>query len=277
MLGAVVSFSAMAVAGRELSVEMNTFELMMYRSAIGLGIVMLFLRTSQKGIEQVKTQHFRLHLARNIVHFIGQNLWFFGIAVIPFSQLVALEFTNPIWVALLAPIFLGESITRTRIVAAIIGFIGVLIVARPGVAPFEWGHAAGLGAALAFAINTLFTKRIAQIDGVLSVLFWMTLLQFIFGLVLSLPNGIPIPSLGGAGWIFVVAVCGLTAHYCLTTALSLAPASIVAPMDFIRLPIITMLGAVLYGEALMWPVILGTVVIVVGNLMNIRAERQTIT
>lgn len=274
MLGAVASFSAMAVAGRELSTEMNTFELMMYRSAIGFFLICAILPLSKHGFAQVKTNHFGLHLSRNIVHFTGQNLWFYGIAIIPFSQLVALEFTNPIWVALLAPFFLGETMTKARIISAVIGFVGVLIVAQPSVAPFTSGHAAGLAAALAFAVNTLFTKKIMTVNSVLSVLFWMTLLQFTFGLALSIPGGIPIPSYIGVTWVFVVAICGLTAHYCLTMALSIAPASIVAPMDFIRLPIITLLGVLLYDEPLLWPVIFGTILIVVGNMVNIRAESR---
>lgn len=273
MLGAVASFSAMAVAGREISVEMNTFELMMYRSAIGFLVILLVIAKSKRGFSQIRTTNMGLQFKRNIFHFAGQNLWFYGIAVLPFSQLVSLEFTNPIWVAILAPFFLGEVMTKIKISAAIIGFLGVLIVAQPGVQPFELGHAAGLGAALFFALNVIFTKQISRLETVLCVIFWMTLIQFCFALILSLPNGIPVPSGTGAIWVVVVAICGLTAHYCLTTALSLAPATIVAPMDFIRLPVVTILGMLLYGEELTRAVMIGASVIIVGNLINIRAEQ----
>ena len=274
MLGAVASFSAMAVAGRELSVEMNTFELMMYRSAIGFAIVCLLLWKSIKGFAQVKTKRFDMHLKRNIFHFTGQNLWFFGVAVIPFSQLVALEFTSPIWVILIAPLFLGEKMTKARVLAALSGFIGVLIVAQPGVITLGTGHIAGLLAAVFFALNVVYTRQISRFESVLSVLFWMTLLQFIFGFVLSIKGGIPIPTLIGTQWVLVVAICGLTAHYCLTTALSLAPASTVAPMEFIRLPVITFVGMVLYDEPLVWAVFIGALFILGGNFINIRAEMK---
>lgn len=273
MLGAVASFSAMAVAGREISVEMNTFELMMYRSAIGFGLILLIIARSPRGFSQIQTNNMRLHFQRNIFHFAGQNLWFYGIAILPFSQLVSLEFTNPIWVAILAPFFLGEVMTKIKIFAAVIGFFGVLIVAQPGVEPFNLGHAAGLGAALFFALNVIYTKQISRLETVFGVIFWMTLIQFVFALILSLPNGIPIPSNVGAIWIFVVAICGLTAHLCLTTALSLAPATIVAPMDFIRLPVVTILGLFIYGEEMKRAVIIGATVIIIGNLINIRAEQ----
>ena len=274
MLGAAASFSAMAVAGRALYVDMNTFELMFYRSIIGFLIVMLLLWRSPLGLGQVKTSRFDNHIKRNVVHFTAQNLWFYGIVAIPLSQLVALEFTNPIFVALLAPLMLSEVMTRWRALAAVIGFIGVLVVARPGVAPLELGHAAGMGAAIGFALNTIFTKKIMRIDSVLCVLFWMTLMQALFGLIFSIPGGIPMPTASSAPWLGVVGVCGLSAHYCLTSALGAAPASLVAPMEFIRLPIIALIGMLIYGEPILISVFIGALLIVTGNLINIRAERS---
>jgi drug/metabolite transporter (DMT)-like permease len=274
MMGAVASFTAMAVAGREIQVEMNTFELMLYRSVIGFAIVAAVVARSPAGFAQVRSTRPLLHLKRNVVHYAGQNLWFFAVASIPLGQLVALEFTNPIWVALLAPIMLGERLTRVRLLAALMGFAGVLIVAEPGRSPVEIGHAAALLAALGFAMNTIFTKQIMRFDGVLCVLFWMTLLQSAFSLALALPGGIPLPSATTAPWIVVVGVTGLTAHYALTSALGHAPASIVAPMEFIRLPIVALVGAALYDEPLRLAVFAGAALIVAGNLANLRAETR---
>src|SRR6478735_4781994 len=162
MMGAVVSFVAMAVAGRQIQLEMNTFELMLYRSAIGFLLVLLILWRSGPGFAQVRSAHMLLHLRRNLFHYTGQNLWFYAVTVIPLSQLVALEFTNPIWVALLAPFLLGERLTRARVAGALLGFLGVLVVAQPGRAPLEAGHAAALVAAVCFALNTIFTKQIMR-------------------------------------------------------------------------------------------------------------------
>ena len=273
MLGAVASFSSMAVAGREISVELNTFELMMYRSAIGFVIVNLMI-WKMGGYSQIKSDRLGMHVKRNIYHFIGQNLWFYGIVVIPFSQLVALEFTSPIWVIVMAPFFLGEAMTKARVFAAICGFIGVLVVAQPGVITLGVGHAAGAASAVFFALNIIYTRQISRLESVLSVIFWMTLMQFTMGLVLSLPGGIPIPSAEGFKWVMVVAIAGLTAHFCLTTALSLAPAATVAPMEFIRLPVITLVGMVLYDEPFVWAVMIGGLFILGGNFINIRSERK---
>jgi drug/metabolite transporter (DMT)-like permease len=275
MLGAVASFSAMAIAGREIQSEMNTFELMLYRSAIGWLVVTALLARSRSGFAQVRTTHAALHIKRNLFHYAGQNLWFYALATIPLAQLTALEFTNPIWVALLAPFLLSEKLTRPRITAAALGFLGVLIVARPGAAPLGPGQATALLAAVGFAMNTIYTKQIMRFDSVLCVLFWMTLAQSAFSLVLSLPGGIPLPSPGLAPWIVVVGLTGLTAHYSLTSALSWAPASVVAPMEFLRLPVLAGLGVLVYHEPLDPAVFLGAGAIVLGNLVNLRGERAS--
>jgi drug/metabolite transporter (DMT)-like permease len=274
MMGAVASFTLMAVAGRAIQVEMNTFELMLYRSVIGLAVVSTVLALTRPGFAQVRTKHPLLHLKRNLWHYAGQNLWFFAVAAIPLSQLVALEFTNPLWVALLAPLMLGEKLSRIRVLAALLGFLGVVIVAEPGVSPLEIGHAAGLLSAIGFAMNTLFTKRLMRFDSVLCVLFWMTLAQSIFSFFLSLPGGIPVPSSALLPWIAVVGLTGLSAHYCLTSALSHAPATIVAPMEFLRLPVISLVGMWLYAEPLRPAVLVGALVIIAANLVNLRAERR---
>ncbi len=274
MLGAIASFSLMAVAGRAVQVEFNTFQLMAWRSAIGLVIVVALLARSKLGAAQIRTRKPWLHVQRNIFHFAGQNLWFFALMMIPLSQLVALEFTNPIWVALLAPLLLGEKLTRRRIAAIALGFTGMLIVAQPGAAPLNIGHAAGLLAALGFALNTLYTKSLMGHDTVLCVLFWMTLSQTVMGLLLGLPGGFPWPSPALWPWILAVGVTGLTAHLSLTTALSYAPAAVVAPMEFLRLPVLTVLGALVYGEPVMVAVFIGGAVIFAGNLLNVIGPRR---
>ncbi|MBP7001292.1 DMT family transporter [Amaricoccus sp.] len=274
MLGAIASFAAMAVAGREIQVEMNTFELMLYRSAIGFAVIAAIVLASRRPGEIVATRHPWLHVRRNAAHYLGQNLWFYAVTLVPLGQLAALEFTNPIWVVLLAPFFLAETMTPARLVAAALGFAGVLIVAQPGAGPFGSGQAAALGAGLAFAFNTIYTRRIMAFDPVLCVLFWMTLSQGLASLVLSLPGGVPVPSAAVAPWLAVVGLTGLTAHYCLTSALANAPASVVAPMEFLRLPVVATLGMIVYHEPLRLSVFVGAAVIVVGNLVGIRAARR---
>lgn len=270
MCGAIASFTLMAVAGRAVMAELSTFELMFWRSIFGFLVVLAVVMVSARGLAQVASRHMGLHLGRNVFHFAGQNLWFFGVATIPLAQLVALEFTMPIWVVLLAPLVLGEVLTRRRLGLALMGFAGVLIVAQPGAAPLGAGHLAGILAAVGFAMNVMLTKMIMRHDGVLCVLFWMTLLQALFGLALSFIGGFTWPSAAIVPWLAVAGITGLTAHYSLTSALGLAPASVVAPMEFARLPIIALVGVWLYAEALDPMVFLGAAVIFVANYLNVK-------
>lgn len=272
MGGAIASFVLMAVAGRAVQVELNTFELMFWRSLIGFVIVVVIMRLRHGDLAMARTAHPGLHLTRNVFHFFGQNLWFYGLAMIPLSQLVALEFTSPIWVVLLAPLFLGEALTRVKLLVTLLGFIGVLVVAQPGVNALTLGHLAGILAAMGFAMNLIFTRKIMLHDAVLCVLFWMTLSQGGMALALALATGFTWPSLALAPWLAVVAVTGLSAHFSLTSALGLAPATMVAPMEFARLPIIAVVGVWLYGEPLDPLVFLGAAIIFTANFINLRAR-----
>lgn len=274
MVGAHASFVSMAVSGRAIQSELNTFELMAYRSVVGFILVCAIIAMSSDGFRQVKTTRPGLHVLRNLFHFTGQNLWFYGITVIPLAQLVALEFSSPIWVALLAPLMLGESMTRAKFIGALIGFVGVLVVARPGIAPLDLGHFAGLGASIGFAMNTIFTKKLMRTDTTLSVLFWMTASQAVMGFALAAPGGVTMFSLGMTPWIILVGVAGLSAHLCLTNALRHAPATIVAPMEFARLPVIAVIGMIVYGEPLEFAVFAGAALILAGNLYNIIGQRR---
>ncbi|MEM9784327.1 MAG: DMT family transporter [Pseudomonadota bacterium] len=274
MIGAVISFSAMAVSGRELYAELATYEIMAYRSLIGV-IVIAGLVLWQHGRMAVATRLSREHGFRNVVHFAAQNCWFFAVATIPLAQSVALEFTNPLWVAVLAPALLGERLTRAGAIATLIGFAGILVVTRPGLSPLEWGHAAALGAAAGFALTNIFTKRLSREDDALTILFWMTASQAVMGFLCTLPFGGPVLfSWDLTPWVALVGLCGLTAHWCLTRALFAAPASVVAPMEFARLPVIAAAGALFYGEALESAVFIGAMLILGGNLYNIHARRR---
>ena len=272
MMGTVASFTLMAVAGRAILSDLNTFELMLYRSVIGALIVSFFLARSKRGFSQLRTSLFGQHFLRNTVHYTGQNLWFYAIATIPLAQLIALEFTNPLWVAILAPLLLGETLTRTKLLIVVLGFVGVMIVARPGIEPITLGHAAGLISAMGFAITNMMTRKITRQDSVLAVLFWMTLIQSVFSLLLSLPGGIPWPDSQLWPWILIMGVTGLSAHFCLSQALNVAPATVVAPMDFIRLPISAAVGVLLYNEPLLATVFIGGGVILLANYLNIRMK-----
>lgn len=274
MIGAMLSFSLMAVSGRELANSLNTFEIMLYRSLIGF-LIVLVIGYFAKTLGEIKGDRLGLHLFRNFAHFSGQNLWFLAVAFIPFSQLFALEFSTPVWVALLAPLFLGEALTRQRGLAIIMGFAGVLIVARPDINQFDFAIVAAVTCAICFAGSMMATKSLTSDQSITCILFWLTLMQLAMGLLatafigtITFPEGINIT------WIVIVGVGGLTAHFCITNALALAPAIIVVPLDFMRLPLISVIGFLAYGEAFELPILLGAVTIFIAIILNLKAEKQ---
>ena len=275
MIGAIVSFTAMAIAGRAVSLELDTFEIMLFRSLIGIVVVVVFASLAGT-LREVRTQKLALHFIRNVSHFAGQNLWFYSITVIPLAQVFALEFTSPLWVMLLAPLVLGEKLTRSQAIAAVIGFIGILVVTRPSPETFEFGLLTAALAAIGFAGSAVFTRKLTRTETITCILFYLTVMQAGLGMAFAGFDGdIVLPSASNLPWIVVIAIAGLVAHFCMTVALSLAPATIVMPIDFTRLPVIAVVGVLIYAEPLDPFVMLGAALIFGANYYNIWSSTRT--
>ncbi|MBO9400813.1 DMT family transporter [Shimia sp. R9_3] len=277
MSGAILSFTSMAIAGRAVSLELDTFEIMMYRSFIGI-VLVVGVATMAGTLHEVTSRNLGLHLIRNISHFAGQNLWFFAITAIPLAQVFALEFTSPIWAILLSPLLLGERLRPIGLLAALIGFIGILIVARPTPQSVDIGQIAAATAAIGFALSAIFTRKLTRTETITCILFYLTVMQAGLGLLFACCDGdIALPSWESLPWIILISCAGLVAHFCLTTALSLAPAAAVMPIDFIRLPLIAVVGMTLYGEPLDIWVLVGATIIFAGNYLNILSQIRSTT
>lgn len=257
----------MAFSGRELSAEISLFQIIFFRNLICM--VLLVGLLTRLGWDRVRTSRPARHVARNTIHFAAVYLWFFAVASIPIAEVFAIEFTAPIWTALLASIFLGERLNRWRVIGIALGFAGVLIILRPGIAIIHPASFAALGAALGYATTYVITKDLVRYDGPITILFWMNLVQLSLGLVPSLVVWTtPSPALWP--WVLVVGVSGLTSHYCLSRALACADATVVTPLDFLRLPLAAVVASMAYAETLEPFVFVGAVVIFAGNWLNIR-------
>ena len=270
MIGAITAFTSMAVAGRAAASNLDTFEIMLYRSLVGLTIV-LSAASFAGTLGQIRRDKLPLHIMRNAAHFTGQNLWFFAITVIPLAQVFALEFTTPIWVILLSPILIGERITKIGAIAAAIGFIGILIVARPDPEAINAGLISAALCAIAFALTAIATRKLTQTETITCIMFFLTAIQACLGLIFAGFDGdIALPNAQTLPWVCLIGVAGLTAHFCMTKALSIAPASVVMPIDFARLPIIAVVGIMLYDEPVDALIFLGGALIFGANYLNIR-------
>ncbi len=268
MSGWLALMLVMAVAGREATRELNVFQLMEMRSVLGFFLLYPLIHLNG-GIGIVRTTRLMQHIGRNLVHYGAQLGWFFALTLIPIGQVVAIEFTMPIWTAILAASFLGERMTVWKIAAIVLGLIGVLVIVRPATGEINPGQLIALAAAVGFGISVAMVKSLTRTEGTLSILFWMLVVQSVAGLIPTLVVW-TWPSATTWGWIVVIAICGTFSHFCMVRAMLYADATIVIPMDFLRVPLTATAGWLIYGERLDMLTALGAALILAGNLLNLK-------
>jgi drug/metabolite transporter (DMT)-like permease len=272
MTGALLSFSAMAVSIRVLADTLTVMEILAVRAGLGL-IVMAGLAAVRADLRAlIVTPRIALHLLRNTVHLGGQYLWAMSLLLLPLATVFSLEFTTPAWTLLLAVPVLGERMTASRIGAVAFGLLGVLVIVRPGLATFQPAALLVLSAAVCFAVTLTLTKKLTRTDSTFAIIFWMNLIQTPLALVPSDPLFALKLSGGQVLAALVVGASGLASHYCLTNAFRAGDASVVVPLDFMRIPLIAVVGWWLYGERLDALVFVGAGLIITGILWNLRSE-----
>jgi drug/metabolite transporter (DMT)-like permease len=281
MCGALVSFTLIAIAGRSAAQGLDTLQITVWRSIIGSAVMCLIVVATGARFGTVATPQLRLHSLRALIHLGAQFSWLYALTRMPLAELFALEFTAPLWVAVLAPLLIGEKLSLPRIGAVALGFIGILVVVRPGTVPIGEGTPFGIACAIGFALSMVATKRLLRTDSAFTTLFWMQSLQVAMGLAviyamlaLGHGTGLVIPDAVTFGWVAAVGILGLTAHYSLAKAFTFADAIVVAPMDFLRLPLIAVVGLLLYAEPLDPWVLGGGLIVVMANFLNIQGERR---
>ncbi len=268
MAGWLTAMLVMAIAGRETTRELDVFQIMEMRSVIGLVMLYPLIRLAG-GFGKLRTARPWQQVGRNIAHYGAQFAWFKALTLIPLAQVISIEFTMPIWTAILAVAFLGERMGLWKNLAVALGVVGVVIIVRPGTNEIVPGQIIALAAAVGFAVSVTMVKSLTRTDGVIAILFWMLLIQSIIGLLPALDVW-RWPSAYVWAWIIVIAFCGTFSHYCLTRAMLHADATVVVPMDFLRVPLAALAGWLLYGERLDTLTILGAALILSGNLLNLK-------
>ena len=273
MVGALLSFSIMAVSIRQLSRGgLNIFEILAIRSGAALIVLLLLLAIRPELRLHGRPRRMGLNLLRNSVHYASQFSWAVAITMLPLAVVFALEFTMPAWTALLAVFFLHERMTPSRLGVVVLGLIGVLVILRPGIAGFNPAVILVLLAAFGYAITMITTKKLTMTESTFSIIFWMAVMQFPLSLVGSDPSVFLhfewrhiLPAMG-------VGIAGLTSHYCLSNAFRSGDATLVVPLDFMRIPLIAVVGWAFYGERLDIFVLLGALIIISGVIWNLRSE-----
>jgi drug/metabolite transporter (DMT)-like permease len=258
----------MAVAGREATNELQVFQVMEMRSIIGFAMLYPLLRAGG-GLAAVRTARPLHHAARNVVHYAAQYGWFAALTLIPLAQVVAIEFTMPIWSALLAVAFLGERLDRGKTLAVALGVFGVGLIVRPATTGLDPGQLIALSAAVGFAVSVIMVKSRTRSDSALTIIFWMLVYQSLMGLLPAIAVW-RWPSPATWSWIVVIAFCGTYSHYCIARAMQHAEATVVVPMDFLRVPLTALAGWLVYAEHVDLFTVAGVMLILAGNLFNLR-------
>lgn len=273
MVGALLSFSVMAVSVRELSRGgLSIFEILAIRSGVALLILLLMLAARPEFRPHAVPRRMGLNLLRNTVHYASQFAWALSLTMLPLAMVFALEFTMPAWTALLAIWLLHEKMTPSRMGVVVLGLVGVLVILRPGIADFNPAALLVLGAAFGYAITMITTKQLTMTETTFGIIFWMAVIQFPLSLVGSDPSAFLNMQIGHILPAIGVGIGGLTSHYCLSNAFRAGDATLVVPLDFMRIPLIAVVGWAFYGEQLDIFVLLGALIIIAGVIWNLRAE-----
>jgi drug/metabolite transporter (DMT)-like permease len=287
MAGALISFSALAVSVRELSGRLTVFEILALRALGGIVVLGIYAMIARQRIGPPRP--LRIHLLRNVFHFGGQAGWAFGLTLLPLATVFALEFTTPAWTMVLAVLFLGETLTRGRIAAVVLGFVGVLVILRPGAGSFQPAALLVLMAAVMFAVQLTTTKFLTGTNSVLTILFWMNVMHLPMYLAANaLTAHAPVDAqvwdaiwfapkftLVMLPWLVVLCVAGLLAHVCVTNAFRHGDAMTVVPVDFLRIPVIAMVGVVMYHEQFDVLVLVGAAISAAGIVWSLSEKRHS--
>lgn len=255
-----VIFMSMVLIVRHLSDRFNAGGLAFWRALFGLLILMpVFLRS---GTKLFRTRHFGGHLLRNLMHFVGVGGWFYAIGQINLSVGMSLQFTIPLFTIVLAIVLLGERVDPMRWAATAVGFVGVIIILRPGVEPVTLAAVAALVSALGYAGANVATKVLMRDSTGDTIVFYMNLMHLPLALLTAhLMGGLSMPEAGDMPWLLALGGAATLAHWLLARALGEADASLIIVADFTKLPLVTLGAFVFFGEVpLVWAWVGGAVI-----------------
>lgn len=262
----------MAIGARELNSQIGIFQILFFRSIVGLLVLLPIMFLSKKS-NFLLPKRIKLHLVRNLFHFAGQYGWFLGIGLLPLATVFAIEFTVPLWTIIISYFFLKESITVRKVIAVLLGILGVIVIVQPSLEVARYGSLMVLGAAICYAFSHVATKSLSNTENPISIIFMMCLIQAPLGLLLFI-EGWTTPAGIQWLWLVIIGVTALSAHYCMTKAMQHAEVTFVVTMDMFRLPLISLIGVLLYAEPFSVALILGMLLIVAGNSVNIDGKEN---
>ena len=269
MIGTIICFCLMGVTIKELSFKYNSFEIQNFRNILCILIILLFYIFNNN--IKISTKQFKNNLIRNFFHFIGQSGWTYGLTVLPLATVFSIEFTMPIWATIIAIVIFKDKLTVFKFIFLTLGMIGTWVIVVPDTNTINANCIIVLISAIFYAFAHNYTKILTKTDNTISVIFWMSLIQLPFTIIGSLLLGkIQFNIFNELPLIILLALSALGAHFCLTSALRAGEPSLVLPIDYLRLPLIYLVGWYLYNESLSTNIIVGSIMIMTGAFILIK-------
>jgi len=259
MLLTNLMFACVTGVIRYLGSDMPAIEGAFIRYGIGTLMIAPIILRNWTGLPERKT--LQLYIGRSLIHGVAVILWFFAMARVPMAEVTALGYVAPIFVTIGAAMFLGERLHLRRIIGVVAGFVGAMVIIRPGFEEVNLGQLAQLSAAPLFAASFIIAKKLtaredpSMIVGLLSVGCTLTLLP---GAILQWRP----PTVAEVGWLSLSALLATFGHYALTKAFAAAPITVTQPLSFLQLVWATAMGVMLFSEPIDPFVVLGSVIVI---------------
>jgi drug/metabolite transporter (DMT)-like permease len=268
---ATLSLSAMQGCVRHLSQGLHPFEIGFFRSLFGcLAFAPLFLR---QGFAPLRTRHLGLHAFRGVLHVISMLAFFLALAETPLAKAVALDFSGPLFAAVVAVAVLGERLRVRRVGALAVGYAGVLVVLRPGFVDIDAGALLVLGSAASWGLAMVIIKVLSRDDGSATIALYMVLFSTPLALLAALPFWTQ-PSAPELAWLLLTGALGSLGHVCIAEALRQAEMTAVVPLDFLRMVWSSIIGYVFFAEVpAVWTWIGGAMIFAAATTISVRESR----
>ncbi len=272
MVAAVAVLAVMDAVMKVLSSRYSAFQVACLRGLMSIPFVLLWVYARDRSLTTLIRVRWRFHLLRGVLAILMLSCFVFGLKTLPLSEAYALFFVAPLLVTALSALLLREAVDWRRWTAVSAGFLGVLIVLRPGVVELNWGAVAVLVGAVCYALNAITVRVLGRTDSSAGMTFWFTSLLGLGAGVLAFPGWTP---LGGddAGWLLALGLTGAVGQYLLTEAFRRAEVSVVAPFEYSALVWAVVLDLILFGVlpgTLVW---VGAAVIIASGLYLAGRER----
>ena len=275
---AALGFSVMNLVIRQLSAELDPLQIAFFRNAFALAFMLPWLMRS--GWDGLKTERLGTHMLRAALGLGAMICWFYSIVLLPLAEAVSLNFTVPLFVTIGAALFLRETVRARRWSATVIGFLGMLIIVRPGFAEVSWLTALPILAAAIMAVATLIVKSLSETEAPAAVVFYMNLILTPLSLIPALFVW-RWPAWESLGLLVALGVLAALAHLALTRSYTKADASAVMPFDYLRLPFVAALAYFAFAEVPdLWTwvgggVIAGAAIYIARREAQVARERPT--